>query len=244
MTEFASYTQTLLSALTINLKATEVINKKVEIITSVYDFHNISPRSTLFVGFNPAILGFQNNVSVTAVDQDTLAYIRQHNPKVNYVAADSLNNHYKKFDSVIAFDEFFTFATSDAEQQKLIQLICSLANQIVISTVRDYKNQDFKDKEFSIPSIVKGNSTNQIFLEYHDWSQRDRSSWTTSVYAVDYPAGKFHNYGTFVRRTMYFKQLAKFSSDAGSTHFQVHKNLMYKSLIKKNYEHVISIIFE
>ena len=244
MTEFANYTQTLLSALIINLKANEVINKKVEIITSVYDFHNIAPKSTLFVGFNPAILGFTNKVSVTCVDQDTLIYLQKQNPKINYIDVDSLGNYYKKFDSVIAFDEFFTFAESDAEQQKLIQLICSLANQIVISTVRDYKNQDFKDKEFSTPMIIKGNSNNQIYLEYHDWNQKDRASWATSVYAIDYPAGNLKNHGTFVRRTMYFKQLAKFSSDAGSTHFQVHKNLMYKSVIKKNYEHVISIIFE
>lgn len=244
MTEFANYTQTLLSALTTNLKATEVINKKVEIITSVYDFHNIAPRSTLFIGFNPAILGTGGNISVTGVDQDTLDYLQKQNPKISYIDANNLGNYYKKFDSVIAFDEFFTFASSDAEQQKLIQLICSLANQIVISTVRDYKNQDFKDKEFSTPSIIKGSSNNQIFLEYHDWNPKDRASWATSVYAIDYPVGKFTNHGTFVRRTMYFKQLAKFSADAGSTHFQVHKNLMYKSLIKKNYEHVISIIFE
>jgi len=51
-------------------------------------------------------------------------------------------------------------------------------------------------------------------------------------------------YGLFERRTMFFKQLAKFSMDAGAVNFLVHKNLMYKSLIKKNYEHVISIQFE
>jgi len=43
---------------------------------------------------------------------------------------------------------------------------------------------------------------------------------------------------------MFFKQLAKFSIDAGAVNFLVHKNLMYKSLIKKNYEHVVSIQFE
>lgn len=244
MTEFANYTKTLLSALLTNPKANEVINKKIEIINSVYDFHNMSPKSTLFIGFNPAILGFSNNISVTGIDSETLDYVKQKNPKINYIDPDNLGSYYKKFDSVIAFDEFLTFATSDVEQQKLIQLICSLANQVVISTVRDYKNQDFKDKEFSTPSIVKGNSSNQIFLEYHDWNLKDRASWATTVYEIGYPVTTLQNHGPFNRRTMYFKQLAKFSSDAGSTHFQVHKNLMYKSLLKKNYEHVISMIFE
>ena len=50
--------------------------------------------------------------------------------------------------------------------------------------------------------------------------------------------------GPYLRRALYFKQLAKFSHDAGAVGFNVHKNLMYKSLIKKNYEHVISIRFD
>ena len=49
--------------------------------------------------------------------------------------------------------------------------------------------------------------------------------------------------GPYNRRSMFFKQMAKFSIDAGAKEFYVHKNLMYKSLIKKNYEHVISISF-
>ena len=49
--------------------------------------------------------------------------------------------------------------------------------------------------------------------------------------------------GPFDRRSMFFKQMAKFSIDAGAKEFYVHKNLMYKSLIRKNYEHVISISF-
>ncbi len=244
MIEFANYTKNLFNALLTNTKANEVISKKVEIITSVYDFHNIAPKTTLFVGFNPAVLSTTGDVSVTAIDQETLAYIKQRNPKINYVEFDNLSSYYKKFDSVVAFDEFLTFAKSDAEQQQLIQLICSLANQVVISTVRDYKNQDFKDKEFSTPSIVKNSAQNQIFLEYHDWNPKDRASWVTTVYAIDYPANTLKSHGPFDRRTMYFKQLAKFSGDAGSTHFQVHKNLMYKSLLKKNYEHVISMIFD
>jgi hypothetical protein len=51
-------------------------------------------------------------------------------------------------------------------------------------------------------------------------------------------------WGPFARRAMFFKQLAKFSHDAGAVGYNVHKNLMYKSLIKKNYEHVISIRFD
>ena len=242
MTEFANYTKILLSALLVNPKAQDVVTKKVEILNSIYDFHNIAPTRTLFVGFNPAILAVKNKISITAVDDEVLTYLNSKNVSFTYIDFAQLSNYQKKFDSVVALDEFFTFADTDQDQQTAIQTICDCANQVVISTVKDYKNQDFKDKEFSIPALIRNSGNNTIFLEFHDWSLKDRANWITKSYEINDAGTTVH--GPFTRRTMYFKQLAKFSTDAGAVHFQVHKNLMYKSLIKKNYEHVISIIFE
>jgi hypothetical protein len=45
------------------------------------------------------------------------------------------------------------------------------------------------------------------------------------------------------KRTMYFKQLAKFASDVGSKNFQVEKKLMYKSLFSKNQDYIVYISF-
>ena len=92
--------------------------------------------------------------------------------------------------------------------------------------------------------MVRNGSNSKIFNEYHDWDLKDRAKWNTMVYEIDNPANSLTTYGLFQRRTMFFKQLAKFSMDAGAVNFLVHKNLMYKSLIKKNYEHVVSIQFE
>ena len=117
-----------------------------------------------------------------------------------------------------------------------------MAKNFVISTVRDYKNQDFKDRDFSIPIAVRNSGDQKIFVESHDWDLADRTRWNTMVYEI--MGSSLKTYGIFDRRTMFFKQLAKFSIDAGAVNFMVHKNLMYKSLIKKNYEHVVSIQFE
>jgi hypothetical protein len=114
----------------------------------------------------------------------------------------------------------------------------------VISTIRDYKNQDFKEREFSQPIMIRNNGINKLFFENHDWDLKDRTLWTSTVYEIESPSNELTVYGEFQRRTMFFKQLAKFSMDAGAVNFLVHKNLMYKSLIKKNYEHVVSIQFE
>ena len=242
--DFANYTEIFLSALESNTRIADVVAKKQDILDSVYSFHNMAPTSTLFVGFNPAVLATRNHITLTAVSDAVIDYLTAKNIVFDVVDFASLGNYKKKFDSVVAFDEFFTFATTDVEQQNNIQTICDAANQLVISTVRDYKNQDFKDKEFSIPALIRNAGENQLYMEFHDWSIKDRAAWTTTAYEIEYPTNAMTAYGPFSRRTMYFKQLAKFSMDAGATHFQVHKNLMYKSLNKKNYEHVISIIFE
>lgn len=240
---FATYTDAVLSALTFNPKFDDVIARKQEIISGVYATENLEPTSVLFVGFNPAIISSQaKTLAVTEISDAAQSWLRNQGVKFKYIDYRDLDQHSKAFECVIAMDEYFTFAQSDQEQQEKIAKICSLAKNFVISTVRDYKNQDFKDRDFSIPITVRNSGDQKIFLESHDWDLADRTRWNTMVYEI--MGSSLKTYGTFERRTMFFKQLAKFSIDAGAVNFMVHKNLMYKSLIKKNYEHVVSIQFD
>lgn len=245
MTNFDSYTDSILSAFKFNAHAQDVINKKYGIIAGVYEFYNLSPDSVLFVGFNPAILGATTkNITVTEISHDARNFLNSNGVKFTYVDYADLPKYRKSFDLVVALDEYFTFANTDQQQQHQIGLFCSLARDFVISTLKDYKNQDYKDREYSQPVLVRNGSDKKTYLESHDWDLKDRAIWKTTVYEIDQSTNALNNYGPFDRRTMYFKQLAKFSLDAGANNFLVHKNLMYKSLIKKNYEHVISITFD
>jgi hypothetical protein len=141
----------------------------------------------------------------------------------------------------VATDEYFTFAKTEEEQQAKIQMASSLAKNVIVTTLRDYKNQDFRDREFSQPLAVHDHDDTKLFLEYHHHDHSDKNAWATTVYEMH---GRDPvTYGPYARRSMFFKQMANFSIGAGAKQFYVHKNLMYKSLIKKNYEHVISISF-
>lgn len=241
---FEQYTDAVLSALKFNSRADEAIARKQEILEGVYRIENLNPTSILFVGFNPAILSCQaKTIAVTEISQTARDFLISKNVDFTYIEPSLLSNYKKQFQCVVAMDEYFTFADSDQAQQDKISKICSLANAFVISTVKDYKNQDFKEREFSIPALVK-DSEMHLFLESHEWDQKDRTRWDTMVYEINRMSNQMTSYGPFDRRTMFFKQLAKFSIDAGAVNFLVHKNLMYKSLIKKNYEHVVSIQFE
>lgn len=243
--DFIRYSDALLSAIEHTSKEQEIVTKKQEILDSIYNFHNFTPSTTLFMGFSPALLSRRNGkIFVTSVSDKVIAYLDANNVDYTYVSESDLVTQHQTFDVVVAMDEFFTYSSTDLDQQNLVKQICNLAQEIVVSTLRDYKNQDFKDREFSVPAVVRTGKTNRIFNEFHDWDLTNRNSWNTTVYEVSNPDHELTTYGPFARRTMFFKQLAKFSIDAGASDFTVHKNLMYKSLIKKNYEHVISIRFE
>lgn len=228
-----------------NNRLQDIIDKKQNILDSLSTFHNLQPTSILFVGFSSFILtDIHADISVTCVDDQVLEFLKSKNIKFTYIPQSELSSYRKQFQVVIAVDEFFTFAETDIDQKNIVAQICNLATDYVITTLRDYKNQDYKDREFSQPTFSKNSDKSSVFLEAHNWDLRDRNSWTSTLYEIHQESQQLTVHGVFARRTMYFKQLAKFSSDSGASDFLVHKNLMYKSLTKKNYEHVITIKFE
>lgn len=240
MQKFTEYSAISCGALECNPRRQDVIAKKQEILTAIEQHYHVSPRSILFYGFTPLILAVKSaNIYLTLANDQIKKLLDSHGVKYTYIESADLKLHKKKFDWVVASDEYFTFADSESEQKSLIEQAVELAISLVITTLRDYKNQDYKDREFSQPLAVHNSQTSTIFLEYHNYDFNDKNAWTTSVYEMQGLTTTM--YGPYARRSMFFKQLAKFSIDAGAKNFFVHKNLMYKSLTKKNYEHVISI---
>jgi hypothetical protein len=239
---YATYTEISVNALKFNPKSKEVIDRKQEILKSIANHYTAIPSSTLFYGFSPLMLASTSNqLAVTHIKEDTKKYLDGLGIKYTYIDPDDLDNYKKKFDWVVAGEEYFTFADSEEEQRLAVELLSKLAKKLIVTTLRDYKNQDFKEREFSQPLAVRNGKESKLFLEYHDHDYDEKNAWETTVWELSETDTK--QYGPFNRRSMFFKQLAKFCLDAGATNFYVHKNLMYKSLIKKNYEHVISISF-
>lgn len=218
--------------------------KKQDIIDSLEAHHNLSPVSVLFMGFSTFTFAQYNaNLYATDLTDEMQSYLQAQGIQYTYIPRAELGQYTKKFQVVVAVDEFFTYADSDQGQRDLVAEISNLTTDYAITTLRDYKNQDFRDREFSQPAALRNANNSMIFLEAHEGDATDRNAWSSNIYQIVNPDNNLTVYGTFQRRSMYFKQLAKFSFDAGATNFLVHKNLMYKSLIKRNYEHVITIKF-
>lgn len=240
MTSFVQYNNILLDGFINNNRSTDIVNKKRDLLEAVLNYYSLTPTNILFVGFSPWCLILDDQqFTITEVSDEVLQFLDAQNCK--YVHKDINDLKTKEFKIVVASDEYFTFANSDQEQRSLVDKLSSAATDLIITTLRDYKNQDFKDREFSQPIMVKGHNTNKIFLEHYEYDPKDKNSSTSKTFVIDDSSSTM--FGPFARRNMYFKQLAKFSIDAGATSFYVHKNLMYKSIIKKNYEHVITIKF-
>lgn len=240
--EFTSYTELSVDAFEFNPKSQEVVERKQEILRSIAQHYGTSPASVLFYGFSPLMLGATyKNIVVTAISPKIKTFLDTTGIKYTHINEGDLAQHRKQFNWVVASDEYFTFARTEQEQLDKIRATSELAKDLIITTLRDYKNQDYRDREFSQPLAVHAHGNIKLFLEYHNYDYTDKNSWITSVYEME--GTNNQTYGPYHRRSMFFKQMAKFSIDAGAKNFFVHKNLMYKSLIKKNYEHVISISF-
>lgn len=238
-TSFEKYSDILLEAFQSSARSEELASKKKEILDELFNFFETKPSSVLFVGFSPGILKVtEQKIYVTQISDAVKEFLTLRG--VEFTCLDFDTMKFKKdFDAVVAVDEYFTFAETDHEQRDMVEQLISLAKSFIITTLRDYKNQDFKEKEFSYPILVRGLETKKIFFEQYDYSSIDRNACQGTNYIVDDESVAV--VGPFSRRAMFFKQLAKFSLDAGAQNFLVHKNLMHKSIIKKNYEHIITI---
>lgn len=233
---FSLYSEISVRALQFNPKMQDVVAKKSEILNSIRDHHGSEPQSVLFCGFSPLMLAANyKEIYAMGLTSDTKKWLDS--LAVKYTNIDEEYAEGKKFDWVIAGDEYFTFSETEDEQRQNVEQLVRLAKVALITTLRDYKNFDYKDREFSYPLAVHKGKESLVFLEYHN--NMERNNWKTMIYEIQ--GDSVEVTGPFSRCSMFFKQLAKFSIDAGAKNFFVHKNLMYKSVIKKNYEHVISI---
>ena len=236
MNQFAVYCDSIFNAFCLHTKSKEITDRKEDIINKVSDHYKMTPDSVLFIGFNPAILTIKTReVFVTQVSDVVFKWLQSQRPDLQKFTAK------RTFDYVIAVDEYLTFADSDQNQIDKIQNLCELADKLLITTVKDYKNQDYKDREYSQPAIIRHENKLTAYTEIHDWDPADKNVWTSHLYKLQ--GSTVEHAGEFRRRSLFFKQLAKFSIDSGAKNFLVHKNVMYKSIIKKNYEHVISVSF-
>jgi len=146
-----------------------------------------------------------------------------------------------QFDYVIAPDEWLTKADTEEDQKQKISIVSRLARVAFITTLKDYKNMFSNQRIFEEPFILRTDKSDAIIVRKRAWDYQDKQSWIQQNYLIYNE--ELYGCEPNRRRTMYFKQLAKFCSDAGARDFYIEKQNMYKGAFSKTFEYVVCVKF-
>ena len=238
--EFTGVSSAILAAFNAYQRQDDLVERKYQLLQSVLNANGNDGGSILFLGFDPWVMADwrPRNVFVGMITDEVAKYLDDNNVLYTRVFDDEMYETVP-FDVVVAADEFLTYA--DNNQRDLVDLLSELANELFITTLRDYKNQLPASRDFSTPTVIKNDNNFSVFMEYHHYEYKVKNKWISYIYEN---GAQINTHGGFKRQPMFFKQLAKFAYDAGAVNFTIHKDLMFKSLLKKNFEHLISVSFK
>lgn len=212
----------------------EQAQAKVEILQKLFGGLQIQPKTILFTHFNPIVLLLEKSYNCIVVGEQSLKYAYQSSSTF----IDSIGQIKQLVDVTIALDEYFTFAVTENDQRKLLSDIKAVTRGYLVTSLQDYKN-NAPHKRNHVESGVYGDT---IILEQSQTDKNNKQNWQTHIYFIENNRD-LTVIGPTDRRTMYFKQLAKYSSDLGGSEYVVQNNMLYRGFFKKNYEHIITVKF-
>jgi hypothetical protein len=150
-----------------------------------------------------------------------------------------INVPHQKFPIVLGIDEHLTYCASELEQKQKLEKVKAICGDIFLTTLCDYKNAaPYKKKQVDILQEFKNNN---ILIEHNISDTLDKQSWNNFYYFIENQ--KLSVIGPYQRRTMYFKQLAKYSSDLGCREYVIQKQSLYRGFAKQHWEHIITVRF-
>ena len=211
----------------------DIAQAKFEIIDKLFTNIGIKPKRILLPVFNPIVLLLEQHYDCVVVADQSLKYSWQSNSEF----VDSLGD-VGTVDVCLALDEYFTYADSENAQRDLLDQIKKVLSGYLITTLQDYKNNAPHKRS----QVDAANCNSIIIIEESVLDRNNKQNWENYIYFIEN-----HNdltvLGPTPRRTMYFKQLAKYCSDLQGTQYVIQKNLLYRGFYKRNYEHIITVRF-
>lgn len=158
------------------------------------------------------------------------------------VSLFSNNTQNEKYDTILALDETLCkFSTESQQKQAIINLLnCLTDNGLMLVSLRDYRNGNFHRRPLgdTVLNEIDGEEYVTVEVNYHP--SHDKQSWNQKMYLIkNHTELQLLNCGD--RRTLYFKQLAKYSNDIPNIKFGVYKDLFWKGTWRRTPEHLVYI---
>ena len=218
-------------------KWAEQAEAKTALLLKVIESLDEVPETIVFPSFNPVVLCLEKTFDCTVVaDQSVKHYW---NSSSNFI--DDLSQLTKPADLCLALDEYLTYAETEQDQRDRLNQLKDSTSGWLITTCQDYKNAA-PHKRSQAESTTHHHNSDYIVIDQTNWDKINRQNYHNYIYMIK-DNHDLTVLGPEMRRTMYFKQLAKYSSDLNSTDYMIQKNLLYRGFFKKHYEHIISVRF-
>jgi len=197
----------------------QYINKAQSTIIDAFKKLNHHPKNVLTINESWASIALRDQ----GLDVSTVSEIK----------ADS------KFDTILMLDESVCkYPSENTQKQDILKMLSYLdTNGKAFFSFRDFRNGNYHRRPLGDTVINTIDGEDFVTLEINEQIGHDKQAWNQKMYLI-----KNHNEFSTIdcgqRRTLYFKQLAKYSFDAGFTDFGVFKELFWKGTWRRTPEHI------
>lgn len=143
------------------------------------------------------------------------------------------------YDTILALDETLCRFNSEATQkQAILNLLNHLSpNGLMLISLRDYRNGNFHRRPLGDTVLNEIDGEEYVTVEANSLDPVDKQAWNQKMYLIQNSQNlEVINCGE--RRTLYFKQLAKYSADYGNTRFGIYKDIFWKGIWRRTPEHI------
>lgn len=145
-----------------------------------------------------------------------------------------------QFDTLLGLDEAFTYCNNEDQQRQYIYSCVKKLKKdgLLLCSVRDYRNNPFHKRPLGDTGFISTAANNFVVVEANSLNTNNNQQWNQYNYIIEVGKNTVElDLGS--RRTLYFKQLAKYCHDAGCKQFGVIREQFWRSPWRRSMEHIV-----
>lgn len=222
-------------------KFLKLLELKADIIRKTMNDNCENVKTVLTLGFNPMLFHICDEYddieyNMACYNEEDVEFTRNH-PDLQHVNASLVSDiKEKQFDIVVALDSYFTRFPDEDNQRDAISTAFSFTKKTLVTTVKDFKNMKSVDRLIDPPMVINTKDKAHVFLCHREWNHTDKQRFQENMYQVS--DGQLISVIKEEKRTLYFKQLAKYIHDNGCKEFKISQSQFYKNLFSRSYEYI------
>lgn len=146
----------------------------------------------------------------------------------------------KKYDTILALDETLCRQSNEVMQKQAITNLLNVLDTdgLMLVSLRDYRNGNFHRRPLGDTVINEIDGEEYVTVEINHQQSNDKQAWYQKMYLVkNHQELQVLDCGD--RRTLYFKQLAKYINDNSQNNkFGIFKEIFWRGTFRRTPEHM------